>query len=736
MASPFQKYQSGIEASTGNLVSAYGQMAAQTSNALTGLGQNLADGIKNYAKNQAEDELLTAKAQGLGGNFEFLTKQIRENPELAPFADSFNPILKKIGKFSSMSRGQKQALLLEAEAFQAQIAPALAIYKEGNLVRVQQGVQSALSAKVKATDKKGFSVDALPYQPDKSPDWNFENNRKHFQLAKDNTPNLSGFDIDSALGKLADGWSTAFASDAKLGQTDPKFRDTIIQGISDWSNLRANTATTEDGATDYAKEADYYAGTTTASADAMRQQMATDALAKQRASGTSNENIEQILEERIKTAKTPAYELDVKLNTLGSQLIEESRKKLDEAIKSDSPVNVSEILDEIKTKEKTLNPTASQITVDIPGFSGIGAGMGRISPTRTETVVNTYSPAAETITKAAVDAGINIKKNLNAEEIAKLRKALSSTSEAVVKQTAASEKKLEAVKNEKFITEPDAEAVKKAQSFDLPFNYDTKIQEGIETTARDMTYAEEKEFVRQWFVENRKGVIPSTLDAVYKSIRPETDVQFMPAPDGGQVMITSKGAQYIPPVKGEVVSDKARSERGLYNYGRQDPATGRFQFEERIKGSGILLAGFVSGGEKKAQDFDTVVNDVAMVRRYVPELKELFKKTGHSIAVLNQADYGKATSLIAKIKAAIRVETVGTGPVALPEHQMIQERIGDPREFFALDKISIDKLDTLLRTAQETLQSNSAGISVQYKPTAGDVSGLERQARIQANKSR
>jgi hypothetical protein len=281
-----------------------------------------------------------------------------------------------------------------------------------------------------------------------------------------------------------------------------------------------------------------------------------------------------------------------------------------------------------------------------------------------------------------------------------------------------------------------AEAVKKAQTFDQPFNYDTKIQEGIETTARDMTYAEEKEFVRQWFIENRKGVIPSTLDAVYKSIRPETDVQFMPAPDGGQVMITSKGAQYIPPVKGEVVSDKARSERGLYNYGRQDPATGRFQFEERIKGSGILLAGFVSGGEKKAQDFDTVVNDVAMVRRYVPELKELFKKTGHSIAVLNQADYGKATSLIAKIKAAIRVETVGTGPVALPEHQMIQERIGDPREFFALDKISIDKLDTLLRTAQETLQSNSAGISVQYKPTAGDVSGLERQARIQANKSR
>ena len=238
-------------------------------------------------------------------------------------------------------------------------------------------------------------------------------------------------------------------------------------------------------------------------------------------------------------------------------------------------------------------------------------------------------------------------------------------------------------------------------------------------------------------MEHRGGVIPESLDAVYKAIRPETDVQFMPAPDGGQVMITSKGAQYIPPVKAEKgMSDKEKSEVTLYNYGSRDASGTRLIPEERTKGSGIKLAGFAKGGEENAKGFQKLHDDTVKARTIIPKLLAMYKKDKLGRTLIPNEMWGDAESLLAQLKAAIRVETVGTGPVALPEHQMILERIGDPRKFFALDTVGKSKLNSIMTSMENSLRNNNAGISVTFTPTAGDAQGVERQARIDANKGK
>ena len=809
MASPFQKYQSGIEASTGNLVSAYGQMAQQTSAAIAGLGQNLAEGIKAYSKNQAEDELLTAKAQGLGGNFEFLTKQIKDNPELAPFAESFDPILKKIGNFAAMSKGQKQALLLEAEAFQAQIAPALSIFKEGNVARTRQGVQSALDAKPQIKTDMGVVVQALPYQPDKSPDWNFNNNRQYLELTKKNDTKLASLDVEKALGQIGDGWSTAFASDPNLSK-DPKFRDAILRGLADYKALDTTTVNPD-------AFSDAYTGATVSPVEMRMRQVAAEKAEADKKAGKpataqvsdaskapviltgkqkyetavteaqksidkdkadlddtfsfgygkktgetllqtqqkrkalekaieekeakldaltpesfkddkDTRTVEQILAERKVAEVKPKTAEDAVINEFAKSVIKNTQTTLDTAIRTNGNITVGELARDINAFEIKNNPTVVEKYTSYGASGGYGVVK---APQR-------YSDAGKDVVTAAQKLGIPMDKPMTADQMYQLNKELQTQSTLTGTKATASAKTLAELKPSTVGVGKKAEAQPTyEETLRRPFDYSTKIKTDVKFQ-RDMTYAEEKEYVRKWFMDNRKGVIPESLDAVYRAVRPETDVRFMSAPDGGQVMITSKGAQYIPPVKQEKgMSDKEKSEVGLYNYGKKDETGTRIIPTERTAGSGIKLAGFATGGEENAKNFQKLHDDTVKAKTIIPKLLAMYKD-GNKVSrtLIPNTMWGDAESLLAQLKAAIRVETVGTGPVALPEHAMILERIGDPRKFFQFDKVGESKLRSILTSMENALKNNNAGISVEIAKPAEEKQNIIRNAKIQTNSQR
>jgi hypothetical protein len=324
---------------------------------------------------------------------------------------------------------------------------------------------------------------------------------------------------------------------------------------------------------------------------------------------------------------------------------------------------------------------------------------------------------------------------MTADQMYKLSKELENQSTLTGTKATKAAKTLEELTPETVGLGTDAATAPAANKYAKTFDFNANIQEGVKEGFRQETFAEEKERVRQWFVTNNKGIIPSSLDEVYSSIRPETSVRFMPAPDGGQVMITPKGAQYIPPVKTTALTDEAISKQTLYRYGTRT-ADGTIIPEERAKGSGIKLAGVAMGGEESAKEFKKLHDDTVKARILIPKLLAMYKQGKVSRTLIPQAMWGDAESLLAQLKAAIRVETVGTGPVALPEHMMILERIGDPRKFFQFDTVGEAKLNSIMKSMEDALVNNSAGVKVTISSNTADRAGSIQQARIEAARAK
>lgn len=837
MASSFERYKGGIEASTGNLVQAYAQMGQNTQNMLLGVGKNIADGIKGYSENKEKREVTTARGAGLYETIKFMQTNIKDNPELGQFADRFEPILKKFSEFPNMSTSQQAGFLVEAEAFEKSITPTLAIYEKGLVARTKQGVQDALSKAVKIPDNQGGYVTGAPFSTAKTIEENLALNRKSFEVQAE-VGGLTKFNINSALEKLTTQWENGFANDPNMAKNDPALRDAILKNISDYrvqNKLAGELAsqTSEEYGTGEniisqvmaLGEAQQGAGTSAAKAlenrdmaamlaaqtktgvtpatstapavvtenkpvltavqkaveagkpiwaelnkakadlekaddritrdftytngeyvdktgkaggyveakakrDALREKVGT-LTNKYNAVSVSDfkddvappapvdtRSIEQILAERKVSEIKPKTAEDAVINDFAKSVIANTQKTLENTIRTGGNITVGDIARDINSFEFKNNPTLA----DKYTTFGAGGGYGVVrAPTR-------VSDAQADVTKAAAKLGIPTDKPMTADQMYKLSKELENQSVLAGTKATKAAKTLEELTPETVGLGKDAATAPAVNKYEKTFDFNTRIQEGVKEGFRQETFAEEKERVRQWFVTNNKGIIPSSLDEVYRGIRPETDVRFMPAPDGGQVMITAKGAQYIPPVKTTAISDKAKSEVTLYNYGTKT-ANGYIP-EERTKGSGIKLAGFALGGEKNAEAFQQLHADTVKIRSIVPQLLAMYKIDKLGRTLIPNENWGVAKSLLAQLKAAIRVETVGTGPVAIAEHAAIEKRVADPTAFLALDIVGKGTLEGLLKSNEMALKNNNAGIQVTFDQPKEAKANSIQQARI------
>ena len=237
---------------------------------------------------------------------------------------------------------------------------------------------------------------------------------------------------------------------------------------------------------------------------------------------------------------------------------------------------------------------------------------------------------------------------------------------------------------------------------------------------RPLTYEEEKEGIRKWFETNHNGVIPSALDSIYKTIRPEAALIIKTLPTGEKLMWNGdKGwSQLTQMAAGKTMTAEEKSDLTLFNFG--EIRNGVRVPKEAIEGSGIMVNGDFGGGKDRAKVFAQSLQDVDALQESIPALLEMFKKPGHSIQFLNKKEHGIAMSHLAKIRAAIRVETVGTGPVALPEHEMIDKRLGNPNATLTFDETEIAKLQEILVTGKRNLQRQGVGLKITFRPPSRD----------------
>ena len=238
----------------------------------------------------------------------------------------------------------------------------------------------------------------------------------------------------------------------------------------------------------------------------------------------------------------------------------------------------------------------------------------------------------------------------------------------------------------------------------------------VTKAGRPLTYAEELESVKKYYLDNYGGVAPSVVDSIYKTMRPESAMKTVTTESGHTLLWNDKTGTWseLSQIKaGTPMTSKQRSDEDLYNYGRV-VGDRRIAVEARAN-SGIMVKGFFGGGEKRAEAFAKQLDDTASLLESIPQLLAMFDKFGHSILPLNQEEQGTAEGLLVKIKAAVRPETIGGGPIAIPEHAMLEKRVGNPNLFFSWDKTEMAKLRGILESAKSQTQRISGGVDVQFR---------------------
>ena len=261
MASSFGRYTGGIEASTGNLVPAYGQMAAQTVAVGVGFGQNIAQGLQAYNDNSAKNDILISEAEALGQQIQQYAQMFGESPEHKAFADSLAPYIEKLSKVPSMSLTQKMGTVTSVKAGFANIGQQLQVFELMRGERMKRDMNVARGG-VKEYDEVTVPTaiipsGKMPYFHDKS---YMENEAEITRLATE--AKGKGANVDIA--KVLSDWRADFKASA-MSRTDmpPEVKEALIKQIDAGEGLESNIQTDDSGVTDYAKEADMYGRTST-----------------------------------------------------------------------------------------------------------------------------------------------------------------------------------------------------------------------------------------------------------------------------------------------------------------------------------------------------------------------------------------------------------------------------------------------------------------------------------------
>jgi hypothetical protein len=261
MAKSFGQYQSGIEASTGNLVQASGQMANLTANAMAGFGQNIAQGLQQYNENSAKNDVLTSEAEQLGMQIQQFQAQFGDSPEHAPFAQSLQPYIEQLAKVPSMSLTQKMGAVTGVKAAFGNIGQQLQAFELMRKERLNRDFWNAKNTTPlteKITDPVAIAKGQAPWSDRKTFDQNIADFRALAQSAVDNT----GAAID--ISKATELYKESIKRTIKTGRDvsgrpiAPETLAALQDQIAKAEGYQANEQTADDGVTDYAKEAELY----------------------------------------------------------------------------------------------------------------------------------------------------------------------------------------------------------------------------------------------------------------------------------------------------------------------------------------------------------------------------------------------------------------------------------------------------------------------------------------------
>jgi hypothetical protein len=683
MASPFQRYTSGIEASTGNLVPAAGQMAAQTFNALSGLGQSIGQGIQLYAENQRKSEAADATIASGIARFKSISDVYGQDPEFAPIVAQFAQRLEQYKDAPNQSYAKKAVMANEIGMLGQDLA---------QTIQAQQVVRGRQIERV-----GGELLNQFPnVQKVTDPAFIKEGTSK-FNTGRDYGANEGEF-----LAGLNKFRQAAQAAGKEIKGSDAEALDAYRRDVLDSTNKAMSAGTLDKGiGSRIIEQVEAQRSIEKKNAQAqsdmpmLPSQMRSSRKDYESVTGTAYQAPEQAqaaVDDRVLKAYAPIKaQVNKELNdlteretSLTTQVQEE--KRLANLVGGKSPV--------VNTAENMWNNFAvpafrgalakyskvgedGEISADwgkllkdassLPALVGTGpvgtmlASSGAFDPEK---------PLAERV-KIAKSVEEKVKKSGPEAELADVQSRIRS-----LKSTLGGIQTSE-------VQKPAGPAPAPAPVLSLG-----KMNVGQVEYERKVNQAEKKAKIADLMTQ-RIGIVdpatgkkslPAGFDAYYKKMVPESDARVVDI-DGIKLFWDGSKLEQVKQQEVKAPTAKEIGETSAYTFGIQT-ANG-IQPTELVPNSGILIGGIVSAASTTVADkVREQLTDMIDLRGSISRLTEINDKFGES---LNLRDQGISQYDLMKLRAVLTKQINVSGSISDEERRAINKMTPDPTAFLDLE---------------------------------------------------
>lgn len=718
MASSFQRYTGGIEASTGNLVQASGQMAGMTANAIAGLGQNLAEGLKVYNENSQKSEAANAKIQMLGQAYADKIAMYSKDPEIAQ-SGILDSLMNKAALLQDApTKGLSQRVMIahEAETALAGFGNQLqewSFLRGREMERLAEEGLRKFDGVSSVTSPAFAQSGEFQFDPNKTLEENKAGALAKLNAIRKSNPKLQGTDEEFLSNFLSNAEQTMAKADPAA--IPPAVASAILEQIqADKRIQKSNKESQKTGLVENflargkkSSRADYETLQSTA-ADAL--------IPKQEKKAPTAADLE--LQKISTNAQENVKRLEAKKAEIEAQLKEEEKLGY---FRQSSPVE--------RSAEKGINLARGQMGDIVKGFVQQDKKTGKV-------VIDTNAVVADALAKstglfgglyqAADWMGLTDSKSKYEKDVIKASVA------GMMGDTAGSTKeKLAAVNAELSAARGVAGGVAKATEPEkpkqtvAPIALDEQVVGSQEKIVRRTVQERQREVAD--FITSRMGAIDPTdperkrrlpvagFDKFYKSLVPEAEIREFTTDSGVRMLYANGKWEQMKAAEPVTLQDIRKQSIGIYG---QQNAQGGFTPTEFVEGSGVYIGGIFKGTDSANDKYSDEITQLIDARRSVKELQRINDLVGEAVMPVEQ---GRALVEQMNLSAMLRTDIVGVGTVSNYEQQLIAKVIKDPTAFFSFESKDRAILVALAQRVDRRIKAVSAakGLTVKIRDDSG-----------------
>lgn len=675
MASPFQRYQGGIQPVTG-MAEAGANIGKMYQQGLGQLGAAIGEGIKEYGLNQQKSEAADATIASGIARFKSIADVYGQDPEFAPIVAQYAQRLEQYKDAPNQSYAKKAVMANEIGMLGQELAQTLQaqqVVRSRQIERVGGELLNQFKNVEKVTDPAFIKEGTSKFNTGKdygSNEGEFLTGLNKFrQAAQAAGKEIKGSDaeaLDAYRRDVLDSTNKAMSA----GTLDKAIGSRIIEQVEAQRSIEKKNAQAKSDMPvlpSMAKSSrkDYEAVTGTAY-QPTAQDLAASKFAPEWLIKAARE--EKVAGAVKQTKQIPMLEDAQKVS---AQVI----ASIQERIQNGEKVTANDVKAELEAAE-TANNKSGYVQVALPTFSGIAPSSMAAGYTRYSEKATTFknpTPATNAIMEAVSRTGVRGDEPLTINNVLDMSKDISSSMQKFNEKAAKLAEN--AVKAQSQEVKPD---MSKAPEISLG-----KMAVGQVEYERKVNLAEKKAKVADLLTQRigftdpatGKKTLPAGFDSWFKQMVPESDARVVDV-DGVKLLWNGKGFEQVKMEQAKMPSPKEIGENSAFIFGVQTDKG--IQPTELVPDSGVLVGGIVSGSTAGAEKVREQLTDLIDLRSSVSRLQQINDKFGEFASLRDQ---GISQYDLMKLRAVLTKQVNVSGSISDYERKEIAKMTPDPTAF-------------------------------------------------------